>query len=220
MVKHRKLSYHLADIRTTKDSNLLAWLAHFIEHHPRIHRVAIAIWKVFPPRVAGFLKELLTRNWMVGVVAVMLDERPSPSEIFFVKHAYRKTGTWGLPGGALEAVPENAISTDSDTIGDELIKSALRREIWEETGIEIETVELIRIDAVPYVPEEPGPYRLHFYFKCKPNQGFNALREGLKTGQVKPRSPEVAEIRMVPITHLSDYDLYSSDVRFLQRYLG
>ena len=199
---------------------MLVWLAHFIEHHPRIHRAAIAIWRVFPPRLAGFLKGHLTRNWLVGAVAVMLDEHPSPPEILLVLHAYRKTGAWGLPGGALGAVSEKTITKDSNMSGDELIQSTLRREILEEIGIGIQAVELIRIDAIRYIPEEPGPYRLDFYFRCTPNKGFTALRHGLETGQIKPRSPEVTEIRLVPLTHLGNYDVFSSHVRFLHSYLS
>ncbi len=198
---------------------MLAWFAHFIERHPHVHRASLVVWKVFPPRVAGFLKGLLTRNWMVGAVAVMLDERPSPPEILLVQHAYRNSGIWGLPGGALEAIPEKPKTARSEASGDDVIQSALRREVWEEIGIGIKAVELIRIDAVPYVPEEPGPYRLDFYFRCTPDQGFDALREGLRSGQIKPRSPEVAEICMVPVKQLKGYDLYSSDVKFLQSYL-
>jgi 8-oxo-dGTP pyrophosphatase MutT (NUDIX family) len=50
--------------------------------------------------------------------------------------------------------------------------SSLRREIFEELGIEIDIVRLTKIDAVPYVPEESGPYRLDFYYRCLPKQGF------------------------------------------------
>jgi hypothetical protein len=45
-------------------------------------------------------------------------------------------------------------------------------------GIEIEILRLTKIDAVPYVPEEPGPYRLDFYYRRLPKQGFSSLREG------------------------------------------
>jgi hypothetical protein len=36
--------------------------------------------------------------------------------------------------------------------------------VWEELGIGIEAIELLRVDAVPFVAEEPGPYRLDFYY--------------------------------------------------------
>jgi 8-oxo-dGTP pyrophosphatase MutT (NUDIX family) len=98
-----------------------------------------------------------------------------------------------------------------------VIESALRREILEELGIEITVISLLRIDAIPYIAEEPGPYRLDFYFRCAPRDGFAALRHSLNSGQIKPRSPEIKQIRFVPLTDLTEYDLFSSDVRFLTR---
>ena len=85
----------------------------------------------------------------------------------------------------------------------------------EELGIEITVLGLLRIDAIPYVAEEPGPYRLDFYFRCAPRDGFAALRDGLKSGRSKPASPEIRQIRFVPLTDLPKYDLFSTDVRFL-----
>jgi 8-oxo-dGTP pyrophosphatase MutT (NUDIX family) len=98
---------------------------------------------------------------------------------------------------------------------DDVIEAALRREISEELGIEITVSGLLRIDAIPYVAEEPGPYRLDFYFRCAPRDGFAALRHRLHSGQTNPHSPEIKQARLVPLTDLTKYDLFSTDVRFL-----
>jgi hypothetical protein len=82
---------------------LLSWLAHFIERHPFLHRTSLAVWKHFPPRLAGFLRKLLTTRWAVGAVAVMIDEEANPPEVLLVQHSYRTKGAWGLPGGSLES---------------------------------------------------------------------------------------------------------------------
>jgi 8-oxo-dGTP pyrophosphatase MutT (NUDIX family) len=95
------------------------------------------------------------------------------------------------------------------------VETALRREVLEELGIEIEVISMLRIDAIPYVSEEPGPYRLDFYFRCAPRDGFAALRRGVSSGQSKPCSPEIKQIRLVPLSDLTAYDLFSTDVRFL-----
>jgi hypothetical protein len=144
---------------------LLSWLAHFIERHLFLHRTSLAVWKHFPPRLAGFLRKLLTTPWTVGAVAVIINEEVNPPEVLLVQHSYRTRGAWGLP--------------------------------------------------VPYVPKEPGPYRLDFYYRCLPKQGFGSLREGLRTGIIKPRSPELRQILLVPVSRLKEYDLYSSDARIL-----
>jgi len=190
-------------------------LAHFIERHHSLHRTALALWKHFPPRLAGFLRGILTTRWAVGAVAVIIDEDATPPEVLLVEHSYRTKGAWGLPGGSLESGLGNPLQPSTEESRDDVIESALRREIFEELGIEIDIVRLSKIDAVPYVPEEPGPYRLDFYYRCLPKQGFGALREGLDRGTIKAHSPEVRQILLVPVNRLKEYDLYSSDARIL-----
>ena len=190
-------------------------LARFIERHPALHRTSLALWRHFPPRLAGFLRTVLTTRWAVGAVALILDEDVSPPEVLLVEHSYRTKGTWGLPGGSLESGLGNPLEPSKEASRDDIIEQSLRREVFEELGIEIDIVRLTRIDAVPYVPEEPGPYRLDFYYRCRPKQGFASLREGLDNGIIKPHSPEVRQILLVPVSRLKEYDLYSSDARIL-----
>ena len=194
---------------------MFTWLARFIERHPNLHRLSLLVWRLFPPRLAGFLKGLLARKWLVGAVAVMIDESTSPAEVLLVEHSYRAKGAWGLPGGSLESTPGEPTRPRNDTLPDDVIESALRREVLEELGIEITVISLLRIDAIPYVSEEPGPYRLDFYFRCTPRDGFAALRHRLNSGLTNPHSPEIKQARLVPLTDLTKYDLFSTDVRFL-----
>jgi 8-oxo-dGTP pyrophosphatase MutT (NUDIX family) len=194
---------------------LLSWLAHFIERHPVLHRISLALWKGFPPRLAGILRNLLTTKWTVGAVAVILDEEVNPPEVLLVQHSYRVKGAWGFPGGSLESGLGSPREPSKEQSRDDIIESSLRREVFEELGIEIEIVRLTKIDAVPYVPEEPGPYRLDFYYRCLPKQGFRPLREGLRSGNITPRSPEVKQIVLVPVSRLKEYDLYSAHARIL-----
>jgi len=194
---------------------MFTWLARFIEHHPNLHRFALRVWRLFPPRLAGFLKGILARKWLVGAVAVMIDESTSPSQVLLVEHSYRAKGTWGLPGGSLESTPGDPVRPSNYSLPDDVIESALRREVLEELGIEITVIGLLRIDAIPFVSEEPGPYRLDFYFRCAPRDGFAAFRHRLNSGQTKPFSPEIKQVRFVPLTDLTNYDLFSTDLRFL-----
>ncbi len=146
---------------------------------------------------------------------MIIDEAVNPPEVLLVEHSYRTKGAWGLPGGSLESGLRNPLEPSKEESRDDIIEASLRREIFEELGIEIEIIRLTKIDAVPYVPEEPGPYRLDFYYRCLPKQGFTSLREGLRTGIIKPRSPELSQILLVPVSRLKEYDLYSSDARIL-----
>ena len=78
-----------------------------------------------------------------------------------------------------------------------------------------EVLRLLRVDAVPYVSEEPGPYRLDFYYRCSPGYGFDALRAELMSGDISSPSAEITQVRLVPVTELGQYDLFSADARFL-----
>ncbi len=194
---------------------MFAWLTRFIERHHALHRFALLVWRRFPPRLAGFLKGLLARKWLVGAVAVMIDDSISPAEVLLVEHSYRPKGAWGLPGGSLESTPGDPARPRDDASSDDVIEAALRREILEELGIEITVMGLLRIDAIPYIPEEPGPYRLDFYFRCAPREGFAAFRRSLESRRARPCSPEITQMRFVSLGDLGAYDLFSSDARFL-----
>jgi len=194
---------------------MFSWLTRFIERHPILHRVSLFIWRFFPPRLAGFLKGLLSKPWLVGAVAVMIDETPSPPEVLLVEHSYRPKGAWGLPGGSLESTRENHAKSGDFSLPEDVIESALRREILEELGLDITVMGLLRISAKPYIAEEPGPDRLTFYFRCSPDKGFSEFRHRMSSGKIKPCSAEIKQIRLVPLTDLKKYDLFSSDVKFL-----
>jgi 8-oxo-dGTP pyrophosphatase MutT (NUDIX family) len=195
---------------------VLSWLARWIERHPGVHRLSLRVWRLFPPRLAGFLKGMFARSWVVGAVAVIIDQDVSPPEVLLVKHSYRPRGAWGLPGGSLESIAGSPTRPTTSASPDDVIEATLRREVWEELGIDIEAMRLLRIDAVPYVAEEPGPYRLDFYFICDPEGGFVRLREMLSSGDFKQRSPEIEDVRLVPLPDVDDYDLFSPDVRLLR----
>jgi len=195
---------------------MLSRLVRWIEGHPRVHQASLSAWRAFPPRLAGFLKGMLARSWLVGAVAVMLDEKASPPEVLLVEHSYRPRGTWGLPGGALDSIPGDPRAPGAEPSADDVIEATLRREVSEELGITITAISLLRVDAVPYMPEEPGPYRLDFYFRCVPEQGFAALRAALESDGLKPPSPEIRQMRMVPLSEIDNYDLFSADARFLR----
>jgi len=195
---------------------MFAWLTHFIEKHPSLHRLSLSLWRMFPPRLAGFLKGQLARNWLVGAVAVIVDDKTRPPEVLIVEHSYRRKGAWGLPGGALESIDGDPNSSGHAASPDDVIEATLRREVLEELGIEIEVIRLLRVDAIPFIVEEPGPYRLDFYYLCLPAQGFTMLREELASGKTKPTSPEIKQMRFVGLTDLAEYDLFSPDIRLLK----
>ncbi|WP_290648931.1 NUDIX hydrolase [Aquisalimonas sp.] len=196
---------------------MLSGLARWIERRPGLHRRVLGIWKMFPPRLAGLLKGQLARNWIVGAVAVIVDDDVDPPEVLLVEHSYRSRGAWGLPGGSLESVPGRPTDPHTQVLPDDVLEQTLRREVREELGIGIEGISLLRVDAVPYVAEEPGPYRLDFYFRCRPKGGFAGLRAALAAGEFTPASPEIRDARLVPLPETGGFDLFSTDERFLRQ---
>lgn len=76
---------------------------------------------------------------------------------------------------AVISTPDGRISED-----------ALRREVCEQLRIVIEVLRPPGADVVPYVSEEPGPYRLDFCYRCTPGYGFGALRAELMSCDINP----------------------------------
>lgn len=192
----------------------------FVERHHGLHAALLKIWRLFPARLAGFLKGLLARSWVVGAVAVMIDESVSPPEVVLAKHSYRRRGAWGFLGGSLESVPGDPKEPRAQSGRKNIIADTLRREIREELGMEVDVHEMIKVDAVPYMPEEPGPYRLNFYFRCEPAGGFDAFRGALGRQEIKPQSPEIETIRLVPLPEATSYDLFATDAYVLSEDLA
>lgn len=192
-------------------------IVQYIEHQVGLHRALLALWRRLPPRLAGFLKGLLTRSWVLGAVAVMVDDEVTPARVMLVEHSYRRRGAWGLPGGSMDSIPGDPTMPHSEVSPDDVLEATLSREIREELGIEIVDIHLLRVDAVPYVEEEPGPYRLTFYFLCKPEAGFAVVNEALSSSKMQAHSPEVTRIRMVSLDELDGYALFSTDARFLRQ---
>ena len=195
---------------------MFARIMRYIEDQQVIHRLLLRVWRLFPPRLAGFLKGVLARSWVLGAVAVMIDDTVRPAQVLLVEHSYRRRGAWGLPGGALDSIPGDPTEPRADESPDDVIEATLRREVQEELGIQVNIIRMLRTDAVPYVAEEPGPYRLTFYFLCAPAGGFKAFREGLEAGKITPHSPEITRMELVPLDRLAAYDLFSPDARLLR----
>jgi 8-oxo-dGTP pyrophosphatase MutT (NUDIX family) len=192
----------------------------YIEDQQVLHRLLLRIWRLFPARLAGFLKGVLARSWVLGAVAVIIDDSVHPAQILLVEHSYRRRGAWGLPGGALDSIPGDPTHPRDEESPDDVIEATLQKEVMEELGINVDIVRMLRTDAVPYIAEEPGPYRLTFYFLCTPAGGFAAFRERLEKGEIPPHSPEITRMNMVPLDRLDDYDLFSPDGRLLRNDLS
>ena len=86
-------------------------------------RFLLRIWKLLPNlySLRRLVVWLVSQKFLVGVVGIVLREG---NEVLLLEHSYRNEYPWGLPSGWLKK-------------GEQPI-SALKREIYEETGFDVE----------------------------------------------------------------------------------
>jgi len=130
---------------------------------------------------------------IAGVGAIILNQ----DTILLVKRGVEPgKGRWSIPGGAVE-------------LGEGL-HEALKREVREECGLDIETDRLMDV-VENLVPDENGRLRFHYvviYFLAR-----------LRGGTLKPAS-DVADAQWVPLDQEETYDLTKTFRAFLQGHKG
>ena len=86
------------------------------------------LWKILPRSVRRFTVRLSQTNFTVSVAAIIVNDK---REVLLLNHVLRPRSGWGYPGGFLDAGESAA--------------DAIKREIKEETGIELEDLKLYRV---------------------------------------------------------------------------
>ena len=94
-------------------------------------RIVSKIWRLLPFQARLRIIRLTQPKFTVSVVAMILNDR---KEVLILDHYIRPGASWGLPGGFIES--------------DEDPEAAIRREINEETTLDLSNVSLIRIRTV------------------------------------------------------------------------
>jgi ADP-ribose pyrophosphatase YjhB (NUDIX family) len=84
------------------------------------------IWALMPAWMRRFASVLIRPWHQVGVAAIILNEK---GQILLCEHSYLRTTPWGLPGGDLKAGEEPC--------------EGVRRELREETGMQVGSTELV-----------------------------------------------------------------------------
>lgn len=89
------------------------------------------IWEKMPYALRLRVIRATQQKFTFSVAAIITNER---NEILLLNHVLRPFSSWGIPGGFVKAgeEPENAI----------------RREICEETGLELSALEMIRVRTI------------------------------------------------------------------------
>lgn len=109
-----------------------------------LKRAALRAFGNLPASSRRFIVRRVTPAFTVGSMCVV--RREDDGRVLLVQHEYR--GAWGLPGGLLKR--------------GETIEDCARREVQEETGLEIELL------GPPTVVVEPESRRVDVVFCCRP----------------------------------------------------
>ena len=115
-----------------------------------------AIWRRLPRRFRLLYSRIAHPRFIVSVGGVVIDDY---SRVLLLNHVFRAGSGWGIPGGFLEA--------------GEQPEEALRRELREEVGLELESTEIV------FARTLRGAGQIEIVFRCQPS------------GEAHPRSIEV-----------------------------
>ncbi len=96
-----------------------------------LKRLAEKIWWVVPYRIRTKSVRIFQPKFTVSVVGLITNEN---SEVLILDHFFRPRFSWGLPGGFLNT--------------NEKPEDGIRREIFEEAGLEIEHLRLLNVRTV------------------------------------------------------------------------
>jgi 8-oxo-dGTP diphosphatase len=88
----------------------------------------LKIWRLMPSWLQSFASRVIRPHYLVAVGAIIFDE---DNQLLLCKHSYRRIHPWGLPGGDLKPGEDP--------------EKGIRRELFEETGLEVKSANLLLV---------------------------------------------------------------------------
>ena len=89
------------------------------------------IWRISPPLFRRQIVRLTQKTFTVSVGAIVTNEE---GKVLLLDHVLRPASGWGMPGGFINH--------------DEQPEAAIKRELCEEIGLEIESIELLQVRTI------------------------------------------------------------------------
>ncbi len=121
-----------------------------------LRKVFRAVWQSAPRQIRRWAVLFSQARFTVTAAGVILDHN---DRLLLLKHVFRMGSGWGIPGGFMT--------------GGEQPEQALRRELKEEIGMEIESAELAFVRSLERVNQ------IEIVFLCRP------------AGEARPQSNEI-----------------------------
>lgn len=118
------------------------------------------LWRKAPKAVRRWGVRFTQPRFQVTAGAVVFNEE---GRVLLLKHVFRPGSGWGVPGGFLEK--------------GEQPEEAIRRELMEETGLRLESVELAFIRA------HRRPARVEIIYRCRARGEIRAEGYEINSGQ-------------------------------------
>lgn len=128
-----------------------------------------ALWRGAPKSLRRWGVRLVEPRFTVTAGAVVRDER---GRVLLLEHVFRAGNGWGIPGGFIER--------------GEQPEEAVRRELREEVGLELEEAELA------FVRTLNRPTQVEIIFRCRPR------------GSMGPRSMEIKHAQWFALDQLPE----------------
>jgi 8-oxo-dGTP diphosphatase len=96
-----------------------------------LKRLLLQIWRILPFRMQRIASAILRPHFQVAVGGMIFNDQ---GQLLLCQHTYRRLHPWGLPGGDLKPGEDP--------------QDGIRREVREETGMQVQAVRLLLVESL------------------------------------------------------------------------